>query len=145
MNKRQGLNGATYCNLKATREHKERKCAASLLVFQLNKYVVKAKCKDKDAECTSELRQEEQGDNANMEEMNIELKLKEEFLAGIKEIEGDNDDVLKEERSSPCGKERYEYEEGTDEVTENRTSKHRYYRVRRHRILTTNLLRTVAC
>ena len=35
----------------------------------------------------------------------------------VKEIEGDNDDVPKEESSSACSKDGYEYEEGTDEVT----------------------------
>ena len=51
---------------------------------------------------------------------NIEIKLKWNFPQVIKEIEGDNDDVPKELSSNACGKERYEYEEGTDEVTGNK-------------------------
>ena len=49
---------------------------------------------------------------------NIEIKVEEEFPVGInvvKEIEDDNDDVPKKESSSACGKDRYEYEEGTHE------------------------------
>ena len=38
----------------------------------------------------------------------------------VKEIEGDYDNVLKEESSSACGKGRYEYEEGTNEVFGNK-------------------------
>ena len=85
------------------------------------KYEVKAKCKDEIAECTSELEGEEHGEKANMVETNIEIE--EEFPAGInvvKETEGDNDDILNEENPSACGKDRYEYEEGTDEVTGNK-------------------------
>ena len=58
---------------------------------------------------------------ANMVESNI--KVEEEFPAGIrvvKEIEGDNDDVIKEKSFSACDKNRYEYKEGTDNVTENK-------------------------
>ena len=47
-----------------------------------------------------------------MMETNIEIKVEEEFPAGInvvKEIEGDNDDEPNEESSSACGKDRYEY------------------------------------
>ncbi len=59
----------------------------------------------------------------NRVEINIEIKVKEKFPAGIsvvREIEGDNDDVLKEENSSACSKDWYEYEEGTDKVTGNK-------------------------
>ena len=97
--------------MKATREREEIKCAASLHVFLQKRYGAKAKCKDGDAEYTSELGGEEHRENA---------KVKEEFPAGInvvKEIKGDNDDVPKEERSSACAKDSYEYEEETDEVT----------------------------
>ena len=38
----------------------------------------------------------------------------------MEETEGDNDDVSKKESSNACNKYRYEYEEGTDEVTENK-------------------------
>ena len=79
--------------------------------------------KEEDAECISELGGEEQGDNGNMVKTNIEIKIEEEFPAEIKvvkEIEGDNDDAPKVEKSSVCGKDRYEYEEGTDVVTGNR-------------------------
>ena len=58
-----------------------------------------------------------------MVETNIEIKLKEEFPAGINvvnEIEGDNDDVAKEESYSVCGKDRYKYEEETDGATGNK-------------------------
>ena len=53
---------------------------------------------------------------------NIEMKVEDEFPAGInvgKEIEGENDDVPKEESSSACGKDWHEYEEETDKVTGN--------------------------
>ena len=109
--------------MKANREHEERKSAASLHVFLQKKYVAKAKCKDKDAECTSELGGEEHGENGNMLEINILIKFEEEFPAGIndvKKIEGDNEDVPNEESSNACGKDRYECEEGTDEVTGNK-------------------------
>ena len=53
MSKRQKLRFAVYHELKATREHDERKCAASLHVFRQKIYVAKAKWKDKNAECTS--------------------------------------------------------------------------------------------
>ena len=58
----------------------------------------------------------------NIVEINVEIKVEEEFPVGInvvKEIEGDNDEP-KEENSSACSKYRYEYEEGTDEVTGNK-------------------------
>ena len=57
-----------------------------------------------------------------MVETNIEIKVAEEFPAGInviKEIEGDNNDMPKEESSSACGKDRCEYEVGTNEVARN--------------------------
>ena len=38
----------------------------------------------------------------------------------VKEIEGDNDDEPREESSIGRGKDRYEYEEGTDEFTDNK-------------------------
>ena len=123
MSKRQKLSGVAYRKLKATKEHEERKCAASLQVFLQKKYVAKAKHKDKDAERTTELGGEEPEENVNMVDTNIKIKVEEEFLAGInvvKRIEGDNDDVLKEESSRACDKDRYEYEEGTDEVTGNK-------------------------
>lgn len=85
-----------------------------LYVFLQKKYVAKAKCKDEDAECISKLGGEE---HVNMVKTNIGIKVEEEFLAVVKEIEGDNDDVPKEECSSACGKDRYEYEEGTEEVS----------------------------
>ena len=69
--------------MKAIRECEERNCAAYLHVFLQKKYVAKAKCKDKDAECTSELEGEEHGEKANMVDTNIEIKVEEEFLAGI--------------------------------------------------------------
>ena len=109
--------------VKATREREERKCAASLIVFLPKKYVAKAKWKGEDAKCTSELGGEEHRENVNIEERNIEIKVKEEFpekINVVKEIQGDNDDVPKKESSSACGKDMYEYEEGTDEVTENK-------------------------
>ena len=65
----------------------------------------------------------EHRENANMMMTNIEIKVKEEFPAVInvvKEIEADSDDVPKEESSSACGKDRYEYEEGTGEVNGNK-------------------------
>ena len=85
-----------------------------------------------------------------MVETNIEIKVEEEFPAGInivKEIEADNNDMLKEESSSACGKDSYGYEEGTDEVTGNKEKEqaNRDCCVRRHRILITNLFRAVAC
>ena len=60
-----------------------------------------------------------------MVEINIEIKVIEEFPAGInvvKDIEGDNDYMPKEESSSTCscGKDIYEYEEETDKVTGNK-------------------------
>ena len=55
---------------------------------------------------------------------NIEIKAEENFFPWIinvvKEIEGENDDVQKEESSDACGKDRYEYEEGIDEITGNK-------------------------
>ena len=63
----------------------------------------------------------EHGENANMVEANIEIKVEVEFPAGInvvKEIEGESDDVPKEESSSACGKDMYECEEGTNEGTD---------------------------
>ena len=57
-----------------------KKCAASLYVFLYKKYVVKAKRKDEDVECRSELEKEE---NANIVETNIEIKVEEEFPSGI--------------------------------------------------------------
>ena len=56
-------------------------------------------------------------------ETNLEIKLEGELSAGInvvKESEGDNDDVLKEESSSACSKDRYKYEERTDEISGNK-------------------------
>ena len=56
-------------------------------------------------------------------ETNMEIKVEKEFPVGInvvKEIEGDNYDVSKEESFSACGKDRYKYEEGTDKVTGNK-------------------------
>ena len=70
------------CELKATRE-REGGCAASLHVFLKEKYVAEAKCKDEDAGCTPKLRGEEHDENVNMVETNIELKVEEEFPAGI--------------------------------------------------------------
>ena len=58
-----------------------------------------------------------------MVERNIEIKVEKEFPRGInvvKETEGDNDDGPKEESSSACGKDWYEYEEGIDEVIGNK-------------------------
>ena len=95
MSKRQKLDGTSYHKLKATRGSGE-KCAVSLPVFQQKKYVAKAKYEDEDTECTSELVGDEHGENANMVESNIGIKVEEEFLAGInvlKELESDNDDV----------------------------------------------------
>ena len=49
-------------------------------------------------------------------------KVEEEFPAGtnvVKKIEDANEDVPKEESSSSCGKDRYEYE-GSDKVTGNK-------------------------
>ena len=83
MSKRQKLSGAAYRKLKTTKEPEEIKCAASLHVFLQKKYVAKAKCKDEDAECTSELVGEEDGENANMVATNIEIKAGEEFPVGI--------------------------------------------------------------
>ena len=57
-----------------------------------------------------------------MMKTNIEIKVEEEVPAGInvvKEIQGDNDDVSKES-SSEFSKNKYKYEEGTDEVTGNK-------------------------
>ena len=45
--------------------------------------------------------------------------------------------MLKEESSSSCSKDRYEYEERTNQVTGNKEIE--------HRILATNFLRAVAC
>ena len=76
-----------------------------------------------DAECTSEQEGERRGENVNMVETNIEIKVEEKFFAGInvvKEIEGDNDDIPKEESSNTCGKDRYEYKEWTDDITGNK-------------------------
>ena len=103
--------------MKATREWKEIKCAASLHVLPLKKYIAKAKCKDEVAEYTSELGGEEHGKNVNVVETNIQIKVKEEFPAEINVV---NNDMPKEESSSTCGKDRYEYEEGTDEITGNK-------------------------
>ena len=123
MSERYKLSGTAYCKLKATRNGENRKFAASLLIFPQNKYVTKVKCKDGDVECTSELGGEEHRENANIVETNKEIKAKEESPAGInvdKELEGNCNDVLKDESSSAFGKDRYEYEEGTDEVTGNK-------------------------
>ena len=60
----------------------------------------------------------ENGKNANMVETNMEMNAEDEFTVGInvvEETEGDIDDVPKEESSSACGKDRYEYEEETDD------------------------------
>ena len=117
------MSGVAYRKLKATREREERKCVAFLRVFREKKYVDKRRCKDEDAECSSEIGGEEHGENMNMVETNIKIKIDEELPAGInvvKEIEGDNDDVPKEKSSSACSKDRYEYEEGTDKVTRNK-------------------------
>ena len=70
-------------------------------------------------ECTSEIGGKEHEENANIVETNIEIKAEEEIPAGIKfgqEVVGD-DDVSKEESTSACGKDRFEFTEGTDEVT----------------------------
>ena len=83
-------------------------------------YIRKAKCKDKDAKCTSEQGGEEHRENANMVETNVEIKVREEFPAGInvvKGIEGDNDNVPNEVSSRACPKERYENEEGNDKFS----------------------------
>ena len=83
-----------------------------------------------------------------MVETNTEIKV-DEFPSGInlvKETEGDNDEVPKEENFSVCGKDRYEYEEGTDKVTGNKEieeATHTDYCVRRYRILSMILLRAV--
>ena len=61
-----------------------------------------------------------------MVERNIEIKDEQEFSAWInivKENEGNNDGMSKEEISFPCCKDRYEYEERTDEVTGNKEIK----------------------
>ena len=63
MSKQQKLSDIAYCKLKATKEREERKCAAFFHAFLQKKYVVKATCKDEDAERTSELGEEE---NVNM-------------------------------------------------------------------------------
>ena len=55
----------------------------SIFVFLQKKHVAKAKCKDKDVECSSKLGEEGHGENANMAETNIEIKVEEEFPAGI--------------------------------------------------------------
>ena len=92
MSKQQKLSGTAYHKLKATRECEERKYAASLHVFQQKKYIAKEKCKDKDAQYTSELGEMEHRDNVNMVATNKEKKAEEEFPAGIyviKETEGD--------------------------------------------------------
>ena len=105
-----------YCELKANRECKERKYAASLHVVLQKKYVAKAKCKNEDSECTLELGGEEHEENANMVLTNIEIKVEKKFPAGIyvvKEIEGDNDDVLKKKSFSACSKDRCKYEKRT--------------------------------
>ena len=79
-----------------------KKVCRILQVFLQKKSIAKTKCKDKDAESTSELWKEEHKENANIVETNIEIKVEEEFPAGInvvKEIEGNNDDVPKEKSS----------------------------------------------
>ena len=58
-----------------------------------------------------------------MVETNIEIKFEEESTLFFKKIGGDNDDVAKEESSCACGKDRSGYEEGTDEVSENKEIK----------------------
>ena len=58
-----------------------------------------------------------------MVKTNIEIKVEKEFPAGtivVKETEGDNDDGPKEESSSACSKDWYEYEKGIDEVIGNK-------------------------
>ena len=55
------MRDSAYGKLKATSERKESKCAATFHVFQQKKYTAKAKSKDKDAECKSELGGEEHG------------------------------------------------------------------------------------
>ena len=65
MIKRQKLRSTTYRKLKANKECVERKCAASLPLFLRKKYVDEVKCKDEDAECASELQEEEHGENVN--------------------------------------------------------------------------------
>ena len=57
--------------------------AMFVYVYEIYATVVKAKCKDKDAERTSELGEEEHEDNVNMMKTNIEIKVEEEFPAGI--------------------------------------------------------------
>ena len=83
----------------------------------------KAKCKDEDVEYTSELEREEHGEIVNIIQTNTKIRVEEEFQAGInvvKEIEGDNDDVSKEESPSTFSEDMYEYEEGNYEVTGNK-------------------------
>lgn len=146
MSKWKKLHGAAYRKLKATREHKERKCAASLHVFLLKNYIAKAKCKDKDTEYTSKLGREKHGETANMVQTNMEIKVEEEFPAGInivKEILSDNVDAPKKVSSSVCGKDRHE--EGTDEVTGNKEQANTDCCMRRHHILAMNLFRAVVC
>ena len=42
--------------------------------------MAKVKCKDEDAECTSELGREEHGENANMVETNIKIKFEDKLM-----------------------------------------------------------------
>ena len=82
-----------------------------------------------------------------MVETNIEIKVEEEFPAGInvvKEIEVHYDDMPKEESSSVYNK---EYEERPDEATGNKEIEYTNTDccLRKHRILCTNLLSEVAC
>ena len=103
ISKRQKLSGVAYRKFKATRECVERKLVVSLHIFRQKKYVAKAKRKDEDAKCTSELREEEHGENGNMVKTNIEMKVEEQFRVGIKVVKGENDDVPNEETFSACG------------------------------------------
>ena len=51
----------------------------TLHVFQRKIYVTKAEGQDVDTECSSELEGEEHGENSNMVEANIEIKIEAEF------------------------------------------------------------------
>ena len=51
--------------------------------FLKKKYVAKAKCKDENADSTSEPKAEEHRMKANMVEKNVEIKVEEESPAGI--------------------------------------------------------------
>ena len=83
MSRRQKLSGAANRKLKPTRE-REKENVLHLYMFSYRKtYVAKAKCKDKDAKCSLELEGEKHGENPNMVETNLEIKVEEGFPAGI--------------------------------------------------------------